>query len=436
MTAAVDPLEQAKENFSLGRYQECLRLLTFAFTENPDNRDCYVLAAMCLRQMNAESEAKLFDQVLASFDDSEVFFKLGYHFMDVGHDRLAIPILKRAFALDPGNNNIGLELAIACCGQFQPESARRILSECDLASNFWLAYQYYWSSMLCGITDGVEQFSKESRRQFLSQAASHEIRGALYALDKMDEFRIRLAALGKPEQHVMYWHFLQYGSAILDYFDNREGQNGLEVAGGRFVYVGISFAQLTITLNKLRHFLTELGKNVKRVISLPDRDSSIIASGAAKILDLPLQIVDDPQRASIEETLLVAANSWDLEKTPIERVLKGQTVFAFNHNWLKAGTSTADVIGLMSQYCTWPWSKERLVIDPKTKQRMEAEEDTRSVEEIAFEFGNQLNDFEPEFAGQLEFYKRNAVYLKGSRLGGNKRWRFITDSPVPGNYFC
>lgn len=434
MTTQPDPLESAKENFAQGKYQECLRLLTFAFNQNPDNRDSYVLAGMCLKQMGADDEAKMFEHVVSQFDSSKAFFDLGYHFIDAGHDRLAVPMLERAFKLEPGNSNIGLELAIALCALFQPAQAREVLLQCDLSSSFWVGYQFYWSSLLCGITDGAEQFSKESRRQFLSQAASHEIRGALYALDKLDELRIRLAVMQKPPLEIQYWHFIQYGAAILDYFNEDEEQ--LNVAGGRWVYVGVSYQQLATTLNKLHRLLNELGKSPRQIIGLPDQDSAIIATAAGKIFDLPVQIVSKANEASQDDSLLIAANNWNLVEVPLERVLKGQTVFAFNHNWLNQGPNTPDVSGLMTQYCTWPWSKDRLLIDPETNQRMEVEEDTRSIEEIANEFAYPVADLGDKFADLLSFYKDNSVYLKGGRLGGNKRWRFIPDSPVPGSYFC
>lgn len=435
MSVRMDSLAQAKENFAQGKFQECLRLLTFAFNESPDNKDCYVLAAMCLKQMSAEGEAKLFEEALANFGSAKAFYDLGYHFIDAGHNRLAIPMLERAFSLAPGNGNIGLELAIALCALFQVQRAREVLSQCDLSTSFWIGYQYYWTSLLCGITDGVEMFSKESRRQFLSQAASHEIRGALYALDKLDEMRIRVAVFDEIPPLIQHWHFIQYGSAILDYFDDSNGQDGLKVAGGRWVYVGISYMQLTITLNKLRRYLAEMGKPVKQILSMPDRNSVIISHGASKILDLPLTVVTKPADAAQDDSLLIGANNWDLAEAPIERVQRGQIVFSFNHNWLEPGPNTADVIGLMSQYCTFPWSKDRMVIDPATNRRTEAAEDTRDPEEIAFEFGNHLNELGADFDELLKFYKDHLVYMKGGRLGGNKRWRFITDSPVPGSYF-
>ena len=436
MATATDPLETAKENFAQGKHQECLRMLTFAFNDTPDNRDCYQMAALCLRQMNAEIEAKLFEDALSSFDNYKSFFDLGFHFVDVGHDRMAIPMLQRAFKLSPGNGGVGLELAIALCSRFRPQEAREVLMQCDLAANFWIGYQFYWSSLLCGLTDGVEQFIKESRRLFLSQAATHEIKGALYALDKLDEFRLRLTLLEDPQPIIMHWHFIQYGAAILDYFDDREGQQGMQVAGGRWVYVGISYKQLSITLNKLKRYLQAIGREPKLILSMADRDSTIIAHGAAKIFGLPMTEIADPSAIGWEESLIIAAQNHSYEGANIERILKGQTVFSFNLDWLNKGPCTPDLAGMMSQYCTWPWSKDRLIVDPETKERQEAEDDNRSPEEIAEEFGQELEEFEPEFEQVLDFYKQNMLYLKGGRLGGSKRWRFITDSPVPGSYFC
>jgi hypothetical protein len=431
-----DPLETAQQELERQNYPECLRLLTFAFVDKPGDRGCYELAARCLREMKAEDEAKLFESALAHFDDFRPFFDLGYHFIDAGHDRLAIPMLQRAFELAPGNSEVGLELAIALCGRFQPGVARQILMQCDLISSFWVAYQYFWSSLLCNIGDGAEQFIKESRRQFLAEAASHEIRGALYALDKLDEMRLRLQAIGEPLPLIRDWHFIQYGAAVLDYFDDRDGQEGFKVAGGRWVYIGVSYQQLAITITKLKRFLSTLGREPSLVLSLPDRDSAIIAQGVANIFKLPLTVVSDPSSVGWEDSLLVAANNFNYAGTQIERVLKRQTVFSFNLDWLSQGPSTPDVVGLMSQYCVLPWSKDRLVADPETGERMSAGEDTRAPELIAEEFSQEVDDMDPSFSEVLDFYKKHALYLKGGRLGGGKRWRFITDSPVPGSYFC
>lgn len=436
MSTKTDPLQSAKENFAQGNYQECLRLLTFAFEQDPNNRDCYQMASICLRQMNAEEEARLFENALSNYDKFQSFYELGYHFIDVGHDRLAIPMLERAFQLAPGNNDVGLDLAIALCSRFRPKEARDVILQCDITADFWMGYQFYWASLLCGIADGAEQFIKESRRLFLSQTATHEIKGALYALDKLDEFRLRLVLLGQPKPLIMHWHFIQYGSAILDYFDDRDGQNGLQVAGGRWVYVGVSYEQLAITLNKLKRYLEAIGRMPKLILSMSDRDSSIIANGASKIFNLPLTVISDPTSVGWEESLLVAANNWNYEGAAIERILKGQTVFAFNLNWLEKGPSTPDVVGMMSQYCTFPWSKDRLVVDPESGSRVEAPDDSRDAAEIAEEFGQQRDDVGADFDETLNFYKQNLLYLKGGRLGGSKRWRFITDSPVPGSYFC
>lgn len=430
------PLTMAKSKFDEQNYQECLRLLIFAFTQNSSNRDCYELAAACLRQMKADDEVKLFEAALAAFDDYRPFFDLGYHFVEAGHDRLAIPMLLRSFYLNPGNSDVGLELAIALCGRFQPDQAREVLLQCDLVSSFWVAYQYFWASMLCNIRDGAEQFIKESRRQFLAEAASHEVRGALYALDKLDEMRLRLQAIGAPKPLIRDWHFIQYGAAILDYFDDRDGQEGYKVAGGRWVYIGVSYQQLSITLTKLKRLMHILGREPRLVLSMPDRDSKIIAQAVANMFKLPLTVIADPANIAFEESLLVAANNLNLAGAQIERILKHQTVFSFNLDWLSQGPNTPDITGIMSQYCVFPWSKDRLVVEPGTNNRVSAPEDTRSPEEIAAEFSQEIDDMDPHFAEVLDFYKNYAPYLKGGRLGGGKRWRFITDSPVPGNYFC
>ncbi|MBX9567537.1 MAG: hypothetical protein K2X77_01525 [Candidatus Obscuribacterales bacterium] len=436
MAAEKSSFESAQEHFDKGNFSECLRLLVFALTASPDDLKCYQLASACLQKIGAPDESALFERAISNFEDPDAFYDLGYHFIDVGHDRLAVPLLERALKLRPGDANIALELAIAYCGQFYPQKGRAVLSTVGRGQNFWVNYQYYWSSLLCGVDENTDRFIKESRRQFLAEAASNEIRGALYALDKLDELRLRLSLITEPKPIVMHWHFIQYGSAILEYFDDRNGQNGLAVAGGRWVYVGISYAQLALTLRKLKTFLATLNRMPKTLLTVDDRDSMIIAAAVGKILRAPVEIISEPNTASREESLLVVANNWNLGKLPIERVAKGQTIFAFNINWLEEGPCAPDVCGLMSQYCTFPWSKDRLEIDPETKQRREAVEDKRDPEEIASEIAAEVVAEDELFPQTMEFYKSVGDYLKGGKLGGQKRWRFITDSPVPGSYFC
>ena len=429
-------LESAKEQYEQGNFKECLRLLVFALTTAPDDVRCYQLAANCLTKIGADDEAALFEKALSNFSDANSFFDLGFHFIDVGHDRLAIPILERALSLRPGDSEIALELAIAYCGQFQPRKAREILSTCERGKNFWVNYQYYWSSLLCGLDENSDRFIKESRRQFLAEAASNEIRGALYALDKLDELRLRLSKVPESAPLIMHWHFIQYGAAILEYFDDRNEQQGLAIAGGRWVYVGVSHAQIALVARKLKTYLETINRSPKLVIAINERDSLIIGSAISKIFKCPLEILQDAQAASRDDSLLVAAHNWNLSKIPIERVVKGQTVFAFNLNWLEEGPCAPDVCGLMSQYCTFPWSKDRLEMDPETNQRKDVSEDTRPYDQIGAEIASQELVEDPEFKKVLDFYKQVADYLKGGKVGGQKRWRFITDSPVPGSYFC
>lgn len=436
MSSEQSSLEAALEQYEQGNFKECLRLLVFAFTAAPSDVRCYQLAANCLSKMGENDEAAMFERALNKFTDANAFYDLGYHFIDVGHDRLAIPLLERALSLRPGDAEIGLELAIAYCGQFQVHNAREVLLTCERGRNFWVNYQYYWATLLCGIDEHTDRFIKESRRQFLAESASNEIRGALYALDKLDELRLRLNLVPEPQPIIRDWHFIQYGAAILEYFDDRAEQRGLEVAGGRWVYVGVSHSQLAMTLRKLKTFLEWINRAPKSIITLADRDSLIIAHALQRIMKLPLEVLTDPVNAGREDSILLAANNWSLSKLPIERVLRGQTIFSFNMNWLEEGPCAPDVCGLMSQYCTFPWSKDRLEIDPETNQRKEVSEDTRPVEQIAAEIAAEHVKEDPGFGNTLTFYKQVGDYIKGGKLGGQKRWRFITDSPVPGSYFC
>ncbi len=435
VSPAQEHLESAQEAFEEGDFREALRALTHGFRVDPIYRPLYELAIRSLEALGGDEEALLFRDALDDFTAMEPFYELGYHFVDVGYYDLAIPFLERAHELDPQDVSSALELAIAYNSRFRPEDARHLLQKFDEGQDFWLDYEYYWSSLLCNRPEGVLEFIERYRSQFELVDIEEDIEFRVtFSLDKLAEVLTRLYAFPDPRPLIQDWHFIQYGGSILDYFDDRWVEDGMEVAGGRWVTAWGSSEQMAMILLKLRRWLEELNRMPSRVAGLPGRDSEIIARAAALFLDRPYLPISDELLAS-PDVLIVAAENHELPRGPVLHVQNNQTLFAFSLNWLQSAGPAPDVAGLMSQAYFFPW-KKRIRFDPDTREAEEIPEDTRDPEVIARELFEAKPEHDPRFDEIMDFYRERADYLKGEIRGGAMRLPFLPDSPVPGSYFA
>lgn len=414
--------------------------MTGGFTKDAAYQPLYRLAAQCLRQLSGQDEAVLFDAALADFRSFTPFFDLGYHFIDVAHFRLAVPFLERAHDLAPQNDMVASELAIAYTHQFQPQRGRDALASMYQNADFWVKYQYYWCCLLCGSDQNeITAFIAASRASFTAPYLSaDESQGAKAALDKMEQCLIRLRLLGDTLQTnlVRDWHFIQYGAALLDFFDDRTDSNGLEVAGGRYVALWGSVPSIAGILHKLVRFLEALHHKPERLLYLPERDSEILGIALGALLNLPPEEADETN-VSGPNRLIVAADNRLLGDWPqLYPVFPSQTVFALNLHWTEDGAVTPDVSGLMTQNYYFPWRGEGIAFDPDTKESKPTLPDTRPSFAIAAELA-ATPDTESDLhfeTDHLPFYVRWGDFLAGAP-SSETRLRFNSDSPVPGAYF-
>lgn len=111
---------------------------------------------------------------------------------------------------------------------------------------------------------------------------------------------------------------------------------------------------------------------------------------------------------------------------------KGMQVrtFSWNHNWLMSNFICPDIIGLMSQYNSFPWDggNYKMNDDGTTTKILP---DNRNCEEIAYEIVNVKVMEEMEVD---DFYKGVVNKLKMNQSSGH-RYNFMVESPVPGSYF-
>lgn len=356
-----------------------------------------------------------------------------------GHNRLAIPFLVRSLQLAPEEMGVATELAVAYCAQFQPDLAKAVLNNFDWRSNFWYSRFYYYCALLCNQPDGCDAFIADGLKM-LDGETEQVVGQGRASVYKLSEILSRLRTVKGPRNLIVDWHYIQYGAAVLDLFDERVIPEGLEVAGGRWVALYVTYSTLRSMIEKLKQLLEKTGRVPQKVLAIPERDSVIIGTAIAQILQVPFQMYS----GSEENTLVVCSDSAMLGVNEFVEsitmglydILPGQTLFAANHSWLQRAPVTPDVAGFLTQTCAFPWSAGMIRVNPDTGTPEPSEEDTRSVEEIAADIVAASPVEDPNFAHHLNFYSDRIDHLKGGRNGGKKRFAFVVDSPVPGRYFC
>lgn len=434
---AIDNYKAAKKTFDEGDYNEALRLLMNDFSSYPDFIPTYELAVLTLEKLGGEEEAGLFKNAIADFKNYKPFYNLGYHFIDAGNYRMAIPFLQRALVLSKNSLSVAMELSIAYTAQFQPEKGMELLKQIDLGSSFWAWCQLYWCSLLSSQPDGIEQFISNTRMQFkdnLDMRDKNTI--AIYAaISKLEECLVRYKTVEKPEYIIKIWHYIQYGGAILEYFDNRIAEDAIKVAGGRYVAKFGSNSEVKMVICKLKEYLIKLERFPEAIYILPGRNSEVLGKAISKIFGVNCTKYN--RNEVVQNCLIIAGDTSEFNNYQELVNITGNTVtFTLNHNWLENSLIAPDICGFMTQTYIFPWEGGSLKINPETNQMDKSEPDLRSAEEIAESIAREEGDVDPGFKDILGFYYQRKDYLKGGLKDSFKRLHYNTDSPVKGSYFC
>ncbi|MEN2776427.1 hypothetical protein ABCY62_15500 [Acetivibrio clariflavus] len=435
---AIKNYTAAKKAFDEGDYSESLRLQTFAFCIDPDFTPTYELAVLTLEKLGAHDEASLFKNAITDFNNYKPFYDLGHHFINADNYRMAIPFLQRSLILSRNSLGVAMELAIAYTAQFQPEKGMELLKRIDLGDSFWAWCQLYWCSLLSNKPDGIEEFISRTRMQFFkdNSAIRNKNTAAIYAaISKLEECLLRYKTVENPEYIIRIWHYIQYGAAILDYFDNSIAENALKVAGGRYVAKFGSNSDVKMIICKLKEYLIKLERYPESIYILPGRNSEILGKAISKIFGVDCKQYN--RNESVQNGLIVAGDTSEFNGYPELVNITGNTVtFALNHNWLENSLIAPDVCGFMTQMYIFPWEGGSPKINPETNKIDKSEPDLRPAEEIAESIAKEEVEINPDFKDILEFYYERKDYLKGGLKDSFKRLHYNTDSPVKGSYFC
>lgn len=425
MQTAQECYDAATAQAEAGAYEEALGNLSQGFRHDVEFKPLYTLAAQILGRLGALEEQSLFEDALAHFSDYAPLNNLGIHFFHVAHYDLARPFLEKAIGIDASDGETRYALALIYARRFEIGRAIEVLEQ-DCQKVFWSYLFWVKLHILDERTDGVDEALAELSAMLDEDPDPQE---TILPRQKVEEVRamlLRYRLVELPKPHIRDWHFIQYGGAILDYFD--EGDD--YVAGGRYVATWGSSASVRTTAQKLKYLLALLDVPVTGVYYLDNRNAEIVARVIAETLGTPVEpyYPDDVEGSG----LIVGGETSDFnDSQELGQITSPHTLFALNHNWLEPALLTPDIIGLMSQYYIFPWDGGLEVTDGATQ---ESEPDDREPEVIAAEICTL--EAEPYAPAVYDFYKEHQRYLQGiGEFGGTMRHNFMCESPVPGTYF-
>lgn len=426
-----EEITKAQEELKNGNYREAFNFIKQGLIKDNSNKTLYKLAVECFNKLNYPDESKLFYNAVSNFKNFEPFFHLGFYFIEVKAYELARVILERALKLNPKSTETAYELSLAYTARFNYTKAIEVLEQVNYKDDFWAEYKLNECKLLTNKKDGVINFIQKGKKYFQSLEPNEDINFILYKLNELEAIFKRLEHFQNPEQHIKDWHFIQYGSAILDFFETEKDDY---VAGGRYVALWSSYGSIRLVLEKLKLYLNELNKIPNKIIYFDDRNSEIIAKAISIILNKEAETINSNN--IVEENVLIVSSDNDKfnQLYGLEKVLNNQTHFSFNLNWMESSKYVPDVVGIMSQYNNYIWEGGAIKLSENgTSERTDP--DNRPVEEIAKELVNTTFELDDSFKNIIEFYKNHNNYLKGGTEDNFIRGNFYVDSPIPGAYF-
>lgn len=428
---ALEKLTRAREQFDTGEYQPALGTLGWGFREDVNYKPLYELASACLEKLGGNEEKDLFDKALAGFDSPEPFRALGTHFFNDGHYGLAMPFLEKALAFHPSDVDTAHDLALTYARRFEIPKAVKTLANVNARQDFWALYFLAKCNLLNRDILNVPEYIASLEAALNSADNKDQLEVPVMKVEELKETLQRYKTIDAPAVHIRDWQFIQYGSIILDYFDDSEDY----VAGGRYVASWGSNEAIKSIAERATLLLGHLNVSIQTVQSLKDRNAEIIARVMAAELGADFSFYDAGQ--PVDNCLVVAADAAGFNEYPeLSEIKQGQLLFALNQSWLEPALINPDITGFMTQSYYFPWDEGGFkVMDIETGNAEKTGPGNRPAEEIAGEIAG-LATAEQDTAELFSFYKQRAGLIKGiGRSTNNNRYNFMIESPVPGSYF-
>jgi tetratricopeptide (TPR) repeat protein len=430
---ALEDYNNAYSSYGNGEYQESLRTLSWGFRKDVNFKPLYELSEKCLVKLGGQDEANLFRNARKNFNNFQPFNNLGTHFYSEGNYDLALPFLRKAVEIDSKNSDTVHDLAIVYARRFNIKEAIKVLENNSPQDDFWNYWFLTKLRILDNQTNGVENDINELFAVLNNEPDTDAVAIPLQKVNEVKETFERLSVVGRPENHIRDWHYIQYGNIILDFFEDSDEY----VAGGRYVASWGSNESIKEIVTKLSIYLKQFGKTFERVLYLKDRNSKILGLVIGNELNIEAKEFDN--EIDLKNSLIVGANSTDFDGfDELQKIKKGQILFALNHYWLDSAQISPDICGFMTQTYSFPWDGGGIrIVDMEADERKTEKipPDTRQESVIA-EVISKLDVERPDEDENLSFYLKHKEFLKGigSKVNDD-RYNFMIESPIVGSYF-
>lgn len=339
-------------------------------------REAMNALAAVATQLADEEFGALMGRVAKSPDDVEALFQAGFALYEQEQFDVAATLLSRANRLDPKSKDIVMELAVSLESIGRNAEALAALKEFGSEDESTLIqYLVGFNALMTG--DLAEPHAQVKKLEALKGDDVEHFRNALRALlARADAVKAELSLEGKA---LTAWHAVLNECVLL-----HESPHGYdEPMHGRYAYVADSPELMKEGVLALRDLLERADLSPKAVMMTPERESLILGSLAAKVLELPLLPWNETREAG---TLIV---TWSLSRIKDAAVVEslavhrpGEILWAHASNWVKPFGFAPDVTTFLYQQVTHPYTGGALTIDPKTQEPSIAEPDTRPIPEL------------------------------------------------------
>lgn len=352
--------EKANECYDNGQYKDALNNIEKCFKHKVDVLALYTLALKCAKKLKEEELENFFSDLIKNFNSLNSFYKIGKFYFDGGKFDLSINFFLKELERKPRHKASANDLAVAYASIFKLQEAIDVIIKYKL-KGFWHVYYLAKLNLLLNNTIVVHYLMAKLQRMLTQSKNSEYTEIIEFKINELKETLARLNLVSKIENPLRDWHFIQYGSILIN-LDGVSEKN--ELISKRFLHT----VYTNSTFNQIAQYLKELFKklnvNIEQIVFLPDYDSEVIARYLALEFNLS---VKSYRNSSVQNCMIVCAKSDSLKNyTKLNQIENNQILFALSHNWNSENNICPDIIGSMTVDHHLPWQNNR-----KTPEFME-----------------------------------------------------------------
>ncbi|RME85910.1 MAG: hypothetical protein D6785_03865 [Planctomycetota bacterium] len=270
---------KAEDLLSQGKARQAVTYLLSYIAYFVDEPRFFGLFIRPLVQMGYQKESRLFLKLLENFDSPQAILDLAIYFSDQRLFFLSLPLLQRAYKLDPKREGVVYQLAIALSYEGFHDKALAVLEGFSKGEgSFWYHYERGWNRIFCGkiekaiqdmfwLEEQVDPLDEESKEAF----AYHRLKDTI----------LRYQQAKRPGRNIKKWHFIQYGAAL---FEN-VFQNALPSLQEKQI---LSIGSMEKALVSACRWVEAYG-NIQKILWVGDENAEILAFFFSLLLDLPVE---------------------------------------------------------------------------------------------------------------------------------------------------